>query len=177
MYGCDRWLYIEVMTCSSQISWPLSLFSTANETFLLCLVLFSLHCIDLSQIRFYSVLISFDSFKIPPPPTYATHARTHAQLSHQQQCHHQQQTIPLQCIAADGWGWKNRRQINWIIKNMQMNSFQFKCRFWHFSAVMRRMLERGGERKRDWVKLPPKKCNQQQFYPYLYSNQLFVYRF
>lgn len=146
MHGCDRWLYIEVMTCSSQISWPLSLFSTANEeTFLLCFVLFSLHCIDLSQIRFYSVLIcTFDSFKIPPPPTCATHTHARTQLSHQQQCHHQQHTIPLQCIAADGWWWKNRRQINWIIKNMQMNSFQFKCRFWHFSAVRRRMLERRG---------------------------------
>lgn len=57
---------------------------------------------------------------------------------------------------------------------MQINSLQFKCRFWHFSRVGKRMKRREG--KKHCVEFPPK-LNQQQFNTYLYSNQLFVYTF
>lgn len=66
---------------------------------------------------------------------------------------------------------KNRGQINWTIRNMQMNSFQFKCRFWHFSAVGRRRMSETEENMEEYLYQKLK----QLFYPYLYSNQLFVY--
>lgn len=140
--------------------------STANEqTFLHCLVLSLLCCMNLYPIHLTAVRkmkriskIPFSFIPLPQisPSPYYPHmysTRTCTRLSYQQQPH-QHWANPVDGMAADWWGWKNRRQINWIIRNMQMNSFQFKCRFWHFSWVGWRMSER--ETEKDDVELPPK---------------------
>lgn len=145
MNGYDSWPYIEVMTCSSQISWPLSPFSTTNEeTFPLCPVwFFSLCSLDCSVLPSILIFIKVLFTHLPPqiaslpiiaclPPSVESSS-----------------TANNSAAMHNCWwvGVKNRRQINWIIKNMQMNSFQFKCRFWHFSAARGRMSARRGERK------------------------------
>lgn len=145
MNGCDRRPYIEVMTCSSQISWPLSLFSTTNEeTFPLCLVwFFSLCSVDLSALLSILIFICLFRFhlclslpaSLPPSLTHSVESSSTTNNS----------TAMHNCWWV---GVKNRRQINWIIKNMQMNSFQFKCRFWHFSAVRGRMSAKKREKEK-----------------------------
>lgn len=68
------------------------------------------------------------------------YARTHTHTHNKTALSSSKKSIALH--SCWWMGVKNRREINWIIKNMQMNSFQFKCRFWIFFCSRER--EGGG---------------------------------
>lgn len=159
-----------MVTWSSQICWPRSPLSTANEgTFLLCLTLsvsFSPRSAAYIYLQFISVLrqrcieipIYLIPFSFTPLPLFRYHL--HPPLLHQSTHSFNTNTqhrppsesiyswqFPCMAKLLIGGVEINRRLINWIFRNMQMNCIQFKCRFWHFSAVRRRMSERKRERE------------------------------
>lgn len=138
----------------------------------LCQAFTSLCCIYvslfISMLRYDALKFNNNShlhfclLRFPPLLVFSPHCPTNSSINNNNK--------PLLCmhgVAADWWGWKNRRQINWIIRSMQMNSFQFKCRFWHFFCI----------RKEEDVREKEIGESFNQLNLYSYSNQIFVYCF